>query len=308
MIRPPASRSTADSLPVGHRAGEQVGGPDEAGDEHARRLPVDLLGGADLLDPAAAHHGDPVAHRERLVLVVGDEDEGDPDLALDSLEFELHRLAQLEVERRQRLVEQERARHVDQRTGECDALLLATRQLIRASAGELSQLHDVEHFLGAPDGVRFVDLLGAQAERHVVEHRHVREQGVLLEHGVDVALMRRHIGDVAALEQNATTRRLFEAGDHLEQRRLAAARRSEQREELASPNREIGSLDGDERAEFLAHGVEDDDVVGLRRVPHWDASVVRLVRAHRLAVEKHWHPVDGYANFCPPSVLVRDNL
>ena len=75
-----------------------------------RRAVVDLLGRADLLDPPVAHHGDAVAHRERLALVVGDEDERDPDLALDPLELELHRLAQLEVERGERLVEQQRAR------------------------------------------------------------------------------------------------------------------------------------------------------------------------------------------------------
>ena len=64
------------------RAREQVGRPDEAGDEDAGRPPVDLLRRADLLDVASAHHRDPVTHREGLTLVVGDEDERDPDLAV----------------------------------------------------------------------------------------------------------------------------------------------------------------------------------------------------------------------------------
>ena len=60
-----------------------------------------------LVHRALAHHRDAVGHRQRLVLVVGDEDERDADLALNALELDLHRLAQLEVERRERLVEQQ---------------------------------------------------------------------------------------------------------------------------------------------------------------------------------------------------------
>ena len=94
----------------GDVAGQDVGGADEAGDEGGGRALVDLLGRADLLDAALVEHGDAVAHAERLVLVVGDEDEGDADLALDRLQLDLHLLAQLEVERAQRLVQQQHAR------------------------------------------------------------------------------------------------------------------------------------------------------------------------------------------------------
>jgi hypothetical protein len=72
---------------------------------------VDLGGGAPAnrsARRALVHDRDAVAHRERLFLVVGHEDERDADLALDALELELHHLAQLEVEGAERLVEQER--------------------------------------------------------------------------------------------------------------------------------------------------------------------------------------------------------
>jgi hypothetical protein len=61
--------------------------------------------------------------------------------------------------------------------------------------------------------------------------------------------------------------------DHLEQGRLAAAGRSEQRE-LAAADREVGPLDGDEVPELRTHCFEDDHVpVGepvtpRRRVRH----------------------------------------
>ncbi len=129
------------------RARPEVGRADEAGHEDRRRVVVDLLGGADLLDLAAVHHRDPVAHRERLFLVVGDEDEGDADLALDALELELHRLAELEVEGAERLVEQQGPGEVHQRPGEGDALLLATGELGRAALGEVAQPHHAEELV-----------------------------------------------------------------------------------------------------------------------------------------------------------------
>ena len=68
---------------------------------------VDLVRRADLDDPPAVDDGDPVAHRQRLVLVVRDVDERDPDLQLDALELDLQLLAQLQIERTERLVEQQ---------------------------------------------------------------------------------------------------------------------------------------------------------------------------------------------------------
>ena len=60
-----------------------------------------------------------------------DVDERDPDLVLDPLQLELHLLAELEVERAERLVEEQHARVVDERAAEGDALLLPARELPR---------------------------------------------------------------------------------------------------------------------------------------------------------------------------------
>ena len=91
---------------------------------------VDLDRDRDLLDDAAVHDRDPVGHRQRLLLVVGDVDEGDADLLLDPLQLELQALAELQVERPERLVEQQHLREVDDRAGERDALLLAAGELV----------------------------------------------------------------------------------------------------------------------------------------------------------------------------------
>ena len=55
--------------------------PMKSATKRRRRALVQLLGRAELLDPAVVHDRDPVAHRERLLLVVGHVHERDPDLA-----------------------------------------------------------------------------------------------------------------------------------------------------------------------------------------------------------------------------------
>ena len=123
-----------------HLAVEHVRRAEEPGDELGGRRLVDLLRRTDLLDLAVAHHGEPVGHRHGLFLVVGDVDERDPDLLLDALELQLHLLAELQVERAQRLVEQQHLGVVDQRAGQRHALLLAAGQLRRLAALEADQV------------------------------------------------------------------------------------------------------------------------------------------------------------------------
>src|SRR3546814_8555554 len=76
-------------LPVirrGDASRPAVGVADEAGDEAAGRMMVELLRRPDLLEPAAVHHRHPVRHDQRLGLVVGDVDEGRVELVLQQLQ------------------------------------------------------------------------------------------------------------------------------------------------------------------------------------------------------------------------------
>ena len=110
---------------------EDVRDTDEAGDERCRRSLVELARRRDLLDDALVHDRDPVGHRQRLFLIVRHVDERRLRLLLDVLQLELHLLAQLQVERAERLVEQQGGGTVDQRPREGNALLLAARELAR---------------------------------------------------------------------------------------------------------------------------------------------------------------------------------
>ena len=85
-----------------------------------------------------------VGHRERLFLVVRHVDERDADLAVNSLQLELHLLPELDVESPERLVEEQDRRLVDQGAGERHALLLAAGKLVGPAAVEAAEPHLVE--------------------------------------------------------------------------------------------------------------------------------------------------------------------
>ncbi len=76
----------------------------------------------------------------------------------------------------------------------------------------------------------------------------MREERVVLEHGVDVALRRRDARDVDARELDMAGVGTLEAGDHAQRRRLPGAGRPEQREELAGGDLEIEAGNRDDVA------------------------------------------------------------
>ena len=244
--------------------GREVRLAEEVGDEGGARQLVEVGRRAHLLDPAVVHHRHGVGHRHGLLLVVRDVHEREADLRLDALELELHLAAQLEVERAERLVEQQQRGPVHQRPGQRDPLLLAAGELRGLAVGEVAELDQVEA-VGDPAG----DVVGARAlepERHVLPHGEVREQRVALEHRVDRALVRPRARHVPAADRHGAGGRLLEAGHHPQRRRLAAAGRAEQGEERPRRDREREVVHRDERAELLGHALDlERGTTGSRR-------------------------------------------
>ena len=105
--------------------------------------------------------------------------------------------------------------------------------------------------------------LPLEPERDVLLDAQVREERVGLEDRVDVALVRRVLGDVVAAEEDAAVGRVLEAADHAQRRGLAAAGRAEQRVERAARDLEVERVDRGHVAEALRHPLEAD--VRLRR-------------------------------------------
>ena len=100
------------------------------------------------------------------------------------------------------------------------------------------------------------DLLAAQAEGDVLVHVEMREQRVVLEDRVDVASEGRRVGHVLLAQLDRARADLLEAGDHAQRRRLAAAGRSEHREELAALDVERQVVDRGDVVEALADALD----------------------------------------------------
>ena len=83
----------------------------------------------------------------------------------------------------------------------------------------------------------------------------------MLEDHVDVAMVRRHRSDVHAAEKDPPLVGLLEAADHAKARRLPAAARPEQGEELALPDLERDGLDRLHVAEALGDRLENDSLL-----------------------------------------------
>ena len=142
------------------------------------------------------------------------------------LQLDLEALAQLQVERAERLVEQQHRGLVDQRARQRDALLLAARELARLAL-RLGGEPDALELLAHPAAHLVLgDALAAQPEGDVVLDAQVREERVALEDRVGRPLERRHALDVDAVDQDPALGRLLEAGDHPQRRGLAAAARA----------------------------------------------------------------------------------
>src|ERR1700687_804311 len=146
---------------------------------------------------------------------------------------------------RRRLVEEQHTGFLSERHREHGALSLATRDAIDAAVGEVGGADVVE---SARDGARIVGAQRAErseprrpTERDDLAHGERKERLEDLGHHRDVARDRPAIqrGDVEAVDRHAARRRPQQTAEHLEQRGLPRAIRTDQRHELARTHDEI---------------------------------------------------------------------
>ena len=251
---------------VDDRALEPVHRADELGDERRRGRAVHLRGRAHLLDAAAVHHRDVVGDRERLFLVVRDVERRDPELELDAPDLLAQLHAHLCVERRERLVEEQHARLDRERARERDALLHAAGELMRIAVARVPEADELEQL------ARRASRRSALSRPRIFKPYSTFCRAVMFgksEYAWKTMPMSRLFGgdarDVLAVDDDPARVGAVEAGDEPQRRRLAAARRPEQREELALAELDLDAVERLHGAEVAVEVLQFE--VGHQRAP-----------------------------------------
>ena len=224
----------------------------EVRDERRRGRRGELAGRALLHDPAGVDDRDAVAEHRGLGEVVRHEQRRDGGVAQHGRELARRARARAGVERRQRLVEQQRARRHRQRAGERDALALAARQRPRPRGRELLDAEAREQLVGAPAALGARQ--AAQAVGDVLPDLHVAEQRVVLKDVAAAAQLGRDVAPARRVEPHLVAPRHPPArgpqqpGGDPQQRALARARRPGDRQAAAGRRLDGGvELEGPER-------------------------------------------------------------
>ena len=217
----------------------------------------------DLLDAAGPgrHDDHAVGEEDRLGNRVGDEHDGLPRLPPDAQQLEVHELARHGVERAEGLVHQEQRRVVDERAGDGHALAHAARQLVRVLVLEALEADQLEqrHRPRARGPCRRAAAPPRASRTLSRTVRQGRSTGIL-EDDADVAA--RPVDGLAAQAHGARRAR-DEPGEDLHEGGLAAARLSDDGDELAR-----GDVEGDAAERVNQRATSGD--VGLFQIRYAD--------------------------------------
>ena len=127
-----------------------------------------------------------------------------------------HLDAQLGVEVRQRLIEQQHLGLDDQRARDGDPLQLAAGELVRPALLVAVEMDELQRPGDAALDVGGRDVARPEAVGDVAADRVVGKDRVVLEHHAGVAPVRRQLVDVLLAEQDPAVVQVAEARDHAE--------------------------------------------------------------------------------------------
>ncbi len=204
---------------------------------------VDIDDVADAPRPRAHdHHAR--GEEDRLRDGVGDEDDGLAGRPPDAQHLRVEPLAGHLVERPEGLVHQQQGRLQRQGAGDGHALLHATRQLMGIVVAERVQLHQLQHLVDTRIALGTADPGDLQGQAHVglhaapvEQHRRLEDDAVV---AVEASLVR-----ALAVDLDGAGAGLDEVAHDTQQGRLAAARGTDERDELAGLDVEVDALQGD---------------------------------------------------------------
>ena len=229
----------------GQPAGDEIHRrrPDESGNEDRIRVVVHLVGRADLLDVTIPHDDDPLGQGHGLDLIVGHVDDGGLDRFVQLLDLGPHLGAQLGVQVGQRLVEQKDGGTPHDGPPHGDSLALPAGQRSRLAVEKFGNVENFGRGIDPFADFRRRHLLHFEAERQVLVDRQVRIKGVVLEHHGDVPVLRRQFVDHLVADKDLARGDFLKAGDHPQNRALAAPRWANQHDEFVVPDFKIDPVD-----------------------------------------------------------------
>src|SRR5205807_3366359 len=141
----------------------------------------------------------------------------------DRSEAAPHLRADLHVERPERLVQEKNLWLIGQRPSQGDSLLLSAGKLPCVAIPQTSQPDQIHELFALAAAFLAADAADSQAERDVLRGGNVLEDRVVLKDEPDPALLRRQIRHVPTHQLDASLIGGGQAGDHTQDRALAAA-------------------------------------------------------------------------------------
>ena len=215
----------------GHRQGacrQHVDRTNEAHHKGAGGMVIDLRWGTDLFDASLVHHHDAISHLHRLFLVVGHDHGGDVHLVMELAQPGAQLLAHLGVEGTEGLIQQEHPRLHRQRPGQGHPLPLPAGELGGVAAAIAAQLHQIQQLVDATADRLLFPAAELQAERHVLAHVAVLEEGEVLKNKAHLPVLDGAIRGLLASDPDAAGVGLLQTGDQAKQRALSRAGGPEQ--------------------------------------------------------------------------------
>ena len=204
---------------------------------------VDLGGGTHLLELALVHDHDPVGEAHGLLLVVGDEDDRDAQVALDLLQLLAHLLADLGVQGGEGLVEKQQGGLQEQGAGNGDTLLLAAGELAGILLFRAAHADQGQAVLHGLVDLGLGDLAQLQAEGQVFINGHVGPEVIALEYHGRGALFGGQVDDGLTVHGDVALGHVQKAADGAQDRSLAAAGGAQEGDDLALVDLQINVPD-----------------------------------------------------------------
>ena len=209
------------------------------------RAQHNVLRGADLGHFPAFQNADVVAQFQGLVQVVGDENDGLVQLALQVQQFVLHLPPNQRIQAAERFIHQQNVGVHHQSPGQPYPLLHPAGKLPGERVFPTAQAHQFQSLAGALVAFLFANPLDFQPPGGVVDDIAVRHQPVMLEHHGDFPppeihqLVVRHPGNLVPVNDNLAAGGLDEPEQAAHHRGLAAARKPHNHKGLALVHRKV---------------------------------------------------------------------